>query len=320
MTLDGVGFAIAVGAAFATFVWLMWSAEGKVGTRARRLLTMSDRVGLPIPIRRGDESQVASGGDVARVAASSSAPGGRDRPSIADGFTAYHRTRILSGPVIFVGALIVLGPSADAGDRAAATAWLPIAVVAIVLGTVVAAGVAIGVAWARSRSAPGPRVARVRPPTLEDYVDVRHLRAGRALALLPVVTLPIAVVVPSISVGAAVMAAAASTGLLVASEVGGRRLVDAPQPASGDLELAWEDLLRARVLRDVVSAPAAVAPLVALLVVEPALDLSTVLGLVVLVAVCLVPLPLGTWSQAAARDREVLERLWSREMAALRAG
>ena len=45
---------------------------------------------------------------------------------------------------------------------------------------------------------------------------------------------------------------------LVAAELGGRRVLDAPQMAGSDLELAWSDGVRARVLRDVVTVPMAV--------------------------------------------------------------
>jgi hypothetical protein len=55
---------------------------------------------------------------------------------------------------------------------------------------------------------------------------------------------------------------------VVAAEIVGRRLLDLPQYATSTLELAWDDALRARTLRDLVSVPLLVGtylPMVALL-------------------------------------------------------
>ena len=121
------------------------------------------------------------------------------------------------------------------------------------------------VAWAESVrpvGPAGPRVARLSAPVVADYV-ARHERWGAwalaALAPLLAVLTRVVEVTGAADVGAppwsvlvvAAVLPAVVTGL---GELAARRLVAGPQPAGHPLELAWDDALRARTLRDLVTA------------------------------------------------------------------
>jgi hypothetical protein len=119
----------------------------------------------------------------------------------------------------------------------------------------------------RRREAGGPRIARPTAPMLADYVPPLERHGARATALAPTVLLvvgsllawvsgvvPVDAIVSPVAVAAAVVALAA----LGAGELAGRRLLDQPQVAGTTLELAWSDAIRARILRDVTTAPLAI--------------------------------------------------------------
>jgi hypothetical protein len=112
---------------------------------------------------------------------------------------------------------------------------------------------------AHSRSAvPGPRLARAVVPLLTDYVRPLEVWSARLIAL---VTTPAAAiwclvaetgtqlgryVIPSMVAGAVIVAT-----LLALTEVTARRVLDLGQPAANPFELAWDDALRSRQLREV---------------------------------------------------------------------
>lgn len=133
------------------------------------------------------------------------------------------------------------------------------------------AGRALGfgvVAWRESvsRAADGPRLARATVPTHGDYV-ARHERVSAwAVAVLAFLGAGALLVVErtngfddalhgAVPVGLA-LAVLVVPGLTIAvDEVLARRLLARPQVASTTLELAWDDALRARALRDMVTVP-----------------------------------------------------------------
>jgi hypothetical protein len=140
---------------------------------------------------------------------------------------------------------------------------------AVVLGLFVGHAVGHGVvAWRESvsRAADGPRLARATVPTHGDYV-ARHERVGAwvvaglaflggaALLLLggsEVLDGAFRGIVPT-GFAVAVMGVPALT--VVLDELLARRLLDRPQVAATTLELAWDDALRSRTLRDMITVP-----------------------------------------------------------------
>jgi hypothetical protein len=151
------------------------------------------------------------------------------------------------------------------------------------LGFLAGHAVAVGAAaWVESRHRPdqhGTRVARASAPVIEDYVPrlerrgawllaagsavagvallVARTAGSAAAARVPLVLLVLAVLVPP--------------SLVAAAEIVGRRLVDLPQSAASTLELAWDDALRARTVRDLVSVPLVVGTYLPMMVVGGAL-------------------------------------------------
>ncbi|WP_199190145.1 hypothetical protein [Cryobacterium sp. N22] len=133
-------------------------------------------------------------------------------------------------------------------------------------------GSAIGAALASAVSAftrlAGPRVARSSIPGYADYVPPLERWSGRvlpALALLAVLAAWIAFSVGALgdarlssayiwgSAGA--WLAYASVAGLVVSEVLSRRILDRGQPSASATDLAWNDGLRSRALRDLHAVP-----------------------------------------------------------------
>jgi hypothetical protein len=144
--------------------------------------------------------------------------------------------------------------------------WVLVLLGALFTGGAVGAGVSAALETGR-RPTPGePRVARATAATLDDYVAPLELHGGRIVAVLPTLTLVAAwaaaswsgrsdaTAVPTGALGIALL----SLGVVAGSELAGRRLIGRPQTATTDLELAWDDALRARALRDLSTAPIAV--------------------------------------------------------------
>lgn len=134
--------------------------------------------------------------------------------------------------------------------------WLLVwSAVGVLVGRSVAlAGLAL-VQARRAVAAPGPRVARAGCPTPGDYVAAPERGLAVVLSGLPIVLVAgwwastAAEVEPGVAALAAVPLVVLLGGLALA-----RRITAGPQPAASPQALAWDDALRARTLRDVVSA------------------------------------------------------------------
>lgn len=120
------------------------------------------------------------------------------------------------------------------------------------------------VAWRESvrRPVAGPRLARATAPTHGDYV-ARHERIGSwvtaGIAGVTGVGFLLAdradALDGAVPVGVAVAAVVVPPAAVLADELLARRLLARPQVAASQTELAWDDALRARTLRDMVTVP-----------------------------------------------------------------
>lgn len=140
-------------------------------------------------------------------------------------------------------------------------------IVGALLGYVLGHAVGYGVvAWREStRRAPGggPRMARASTPAFEDYVAPFERRgAWAAAAVSALVGLGLAAVhltgevdLGSVPWAIVVVTVVVPALFVVAAELAARRLLQRPQVAATTLELAWDDALRSRTLRDVVTVP-----------------------------------------------------------------
>lgn len=150
------------------------------------------------------------------------------------------------------------------------------------------AGRAIGcaiVSWVESarRESAGPRVARASTPSHGDYV-ARHERwgswvmAGVAVLLgLGLAALGRAGVVESAAIpgGLVALCVVAPPAAVLLDELAARWLLNRPQVARSQVELAWDDALRARTLRDMITVTLVVgayAPLALLATVGAGLE------------------------------------------------
>lgn len=128
---------------------------------------------------------------------------------------------------------------------------------AVALGYLVGQALGLGgLAWRESRRpvAQGPRVARTAVPTVADYVPSWERRAARGIVLGGALIL-VAVAAtgdPGLPAASVAVGVGLPVLLLVAVELGARRFVAARQVAGSPLELAWDDALRARTVRDLV--------------------------------------------------------------------
>ncbi|WP_250445031.1 hypothetical protein [Actinotalea sp. C106] len=139
-------------------------------------------------------------------------------------------------------------------------------VIGVVMGFFAGHAAGYGVvAWRESlRPAPdGARLARASTPTVEDYVAPHERRGAWVAAGVSVLTAVGVVAVHAGGVmdlgpvpwGAVVFAVLVPPLAVVLEEVAARRLVEQRQVAASTLELAWDDALRARTLRDLVTVP-----------------------------------------------------------------
>ncbi|SFE74187.1 hypothetical protein SAMN04488035_0350 [Flavimobilis marinus] len=192
-----------------------------------------------------------------------------------------------------------------------------------------AAGSALYGWYESTRPVPaGPRIARATTPTHADYIDPVErlgLRIGAFLAPLLIGGLALvdalsdAIAFGPFPVGAAVVAVVCPVVANVAEALGARLVLARPQVAATPHELAWDDALRARTLRDSITAPLIVtlyAPLFYLGVVDAGLEggwpanpavgvVSGVFGTYILVLVLLTLLAL-----ARRPERHFRRRLW----------
>lgn len=130
---------------------------------------------------------------------------------------------------------------------------------AALAATVLGWTVALCVTSLRTLEPPrGIRVARATSVGLDDYLSpVSRLLVGIAVA----VALVGVAVVSLVSGTSALASIAAAIALVtfVTAEIASRRIIAQRQPADSDLELAWNDAMRAQVVRDLYAAPAGFA-------------------------------------------------------------
>lgn len=192
----------------------------------------------------------------------------------------------------------------------------------IMLG--VALGGAIGCALATMRAAyrlsrNAPRLARVHRTTLADYVSPAHLAAARGMLVLAVAASIVGVALGGnghphalpLVFGACL---AVAVPFSIVTEIVARQIVNLPQQATTDLELAWDDALRADALHQlllnqilVCGFAAFAAPVAAGLFdgSQTSGDAATMAGVVVAATVsALITVSAGGWR------RRPLERLW----------
>ncbi len=122
------------------------------------------------------------------------------------------------------------------------------------------AGLAIGVTFSAARAAApidpdAVKYARTNAVALDDYVAPLERTGGRVVVGLAVVTLIAALVVGAPVSGILVALAALGVAALLVFEIAGRRIVSRSQPAQSPSDLAWDDAVRASVLRDMITAP-----------------------------------------------------------------
>lgn len=171
------------------------------------------------------------------------------------------------------------------------------------------------------------RIARASTPVHGDYVaPIERVGAWVAAAFSGVLSVGLVVVEATGAVDLAdpprtwfVLAVAAPAAAVALDEAVARRVLARPQWAGTTLELAWDDALRARALRDLVTVPLTVglvAPLVLLGVVGEGLDggwpenpaVGLVSGLVPLVL--LVALVAGAVAATQRPEHYFRQRLW----------
>jgi len=187
------------------------------------------------------------------------------------------------------------------------------------------AGLAIGVAITSARAAApldptAVKYARTSAVSLSDYVAPLERTGARI-----VVGLAVAVAIASVIVGVPlggilVTLTALAAGALAFFEVAGRRIVDRSQPAGSPAELAWDDAVRASVLRDIVTAPitlGAYAVVVsAAALVERLLQGNDFANGAIVLAAVIAAVTLATVAITSRPQRYFLRRLWPEVKAA----
>lgn len=153
------------------------------------------------------------------------------------------------------------------------THWTDGGGVLVMLGVALGASIGGGFATVQSVHQPSgeaPRVARPVSTEVDDYVPHRHLLAARIVTGLAVVANAIELVVvagrPDPAAGTIVtliVCTLAAVAVAALTEVVAKLLVRRPQRASTDLELAWDDVLRADAGHQLVVSQVVVGGLVA---------------------------------------------------------
>lgn len=193
-------------------------------------------------------------------------------------------------------------------------------------------GMATGATIAALRTKPvlpeGERFARSGAVTLEDYLAPVELLGARVASALSVAALVIAVILlangsiapsPALVVGAIVIALGLAG--LVMFEIVARRILTRALPVGSPAELAWNDALRARSMRDVASVPlclgvwGTLAISLAIAATAAFSVVASVGAIVVFVAICAA----AAVSIATRPQQHFLRRLWP-DVAAHRAG
>jgi hypothetical protein len=107
-----------------------------------------------------------------------------------------------------------------------------------------------------------PRVARSGAATVADYIaPVERIGARVVVAIVTAVAVWVAIAAPGDSrlLVPTTLFAVAAVLTLALFEFASRRIVGASQPAGSTAELVWDDVIRSSVIRDLVSAPLALA-------------------------------------------------------------
>lgn len=218
-------------------------------------------------------------------------------------------------------ALIALWGMTVGAETVRSSIWMLVVAATVFTGMAVGAGIVALREATRPVDTSAPRVARPTTPTFGDYVAPAELWGGRVVSILPLVLslgLLLASAVSDLRLGAgAAVASVLALGGLAAAELGGRRILDAPQAAGSDRELAWSDAVRARVLRDVVTVPLSIGTY-ATIGVLTSIDVRAVevsagtvrAGLVGMFAVLVGAGGLALWSASSAPQRHFRRRLW----------
>jgi hypothetical protein len=225
------------------------------------------------------------------------------------------------------GWLLGTGETIRTRGDAAGSLWPLVAAGAAFAGAAIGAGLSGARQAAREAGATGPRIARPTAPTFADYVAPLELWGARLGAATPALlfvvgvaaALPTDVVTTSelVTTGA-LLAVTVPVIVLIGSELAGRRLLDLPQVAGSSLELAWSDVIRARMLRDIITAPLAIGVYAtfALLAgasgaIQDDVVANAVVGAIGLATVAVVMIAIV--SVASRPQRHFRHRLWPRD-------
>ena len=187
-------------------------------------------------------------------------------------------------------------------------------------------GIGVGAAISALRAKPvvpeGERFARAGAVTLEDYIAPVDLIGSRvAVGISVVVLIAAAIVAPSTALSVGGIVIALGVVALVFFEVVIRRILDRAQPVGSPAELAWNDALRARAMRDVAGAPMCLGVwgALALLLNLASSDTGTVVAIGGAILVFGATLAAAAFSIASKPQQHYLRRLWPDVAAAAKA-
>jgi len=164
-----------------------------------------------------------------------------------------------------IGALVVGGATVLAFSTGAIDSD-PSTTVLFLIGAVFS-GLGVGTAVAAltgKKQVPSdrPRVARSGAASIADYIaPIERVGARVVVAIVVAVAVGVAIAAPGSArmlVPTTLFAVAAVLSLAL-FEVASRRIVEASQPAGSTAELVWDDAIRSSVIRDLVTAPLALA-------------------------------------------------------------
>ncbi len=149
---------------------------------------------------------------------------------------------------------------------------IPSTLASVLLPAGVFAGVAVGVAiaalrYSRRLTDEQPRFARAVVVKFSDFIAPLEHWGARACVILAVVLLAFSIAWGASKPHASIPSALALAGVLTAAaviflllfETLGRRIVGRGSPSASPTELAWDDALRSTAVRDLASAPIALA-------------------------------------------------------------
>jgi len=228
------------------------------------------------------------------------------------------RGAAIGGAVFAVAALLLVEAGIPVGSDSDFSSFVIVG--GAFVGTALGTGVA-SMSGGLKRSDDRVRVARAQAVDVPDYVAPLELAGARiavALAAVGAVVAVVSAASPGLIALAAGLAAAAVVALVV-FELVSRRIVRRPQPVGTPVELAWDDALRASLLRDIITAPLALGAYALFLggiALSAALAASiggvpgtvvqvAIIGILLLAAVALVVVAI-----ASSPQRHFLRRLW----------